>query len=117
MHLPYGTPEITSGADADGSSTDESSLRDDSPTYTDLQPVSSINGHLTTNSSEDANELNDAPTDTYDGTSIGDVGEISSQTIIYGKDNETQWHNQPFPKARTPRKNILKLPRNKTHNM
>lgn len=40
----------------------------------------------------------------------------SSNKIILGKDKVTQWNTKPFPEARTPAKNLLKIPKNRIPN-
>ena len=70
----------------------ESDPESESPVYTELTPVS---GPL----------QEDIEAESIDNT---------SDNSVFGKDRQTQWMSIPFPEPRTPRKNILKIPKNRT---
>ena len=82
---------------------------EDSPVYATLQPVS-IARSSTEQQPTNLGVLNEIAPD--DGN--GPVDETSSDRMVLGKDKQTEWHSKHFPESRTPRKNILKIPRNKT---
>ncbi|GFS10392.1 PiggyBac transposable element-derived protein 3 [Elysia marginata] len=95
-----GYPKITRST-SDSSDSDDT---ESAPVYTSMEPVV-----LDTQPSVSENESEPL-------TATSTLGEPStcSPTTVLGKDEETAWSTHPFPEARTPSKNIVKLPQNRT---
>ena len=76
-----------------------SSSDDDDSVYTELAPAA----------------INIVPTvDSHDEIETNEVDSEAGENNILGKDKSTVWYSKPLPEVRTPRKNVLKMPKNQT---